>query len=378
MKARRFGAVACLVLAGLAWTPTTRAQDSAPPPEASAPQLSQGQLDQLLAPIALYPDQLLGQMLMAAGYPLEVVDADRWLEDTGNAALRGDDLTTALGQVSWDPSVKSLVQFPQVLHMMDTQLDWTESLGEAFIADPSAVMDSIQRLRRQARTGGKLATNPQEVVTEQDSQIIIAPATDQTVYVPDYEPSVVYGDWAWPDYPPYDFPNDFGPCAYDDFGYCWFGVGIYAPFWGWDRWDWSGRRFYIDRDRYTALNHGRPPMGGGVWQHDPGHRQGVPYSSPAMGEHLQGAATRPDAEARGFPSEDRTRIETIQRAPPVFQSYDRGDDVRAEAERGAFSRGSMLGGGSRGGFGGLGGGFRGGGGGGGFGGFHGGGGRGRR
>src|ERR1700722_17505509 len=96
MRARGLGAVACVVLAGLAWTPSTRAQDPSPPPPVSAPQLSQGQLDQLLAPIALYPDQLLGQMVMAAGYPLEVVDADRWLEDTGNAALRGDDLTAAL------------------------------------------------------------------------------------------------------------------------------------------------------------------------------------------------------------------------------------------------------------------------------------------
>jgi hypothetical protein len=363
MKARRLGAVACAVLVGLAWTPSTRAQDPSPPPQASAPPLSQGQLDQLLAPVALYPDALLGQIVMAAGYPLEVVDADRWLEDTGHAALKGDDLTAALNQVSWDPSVKSLVQFPQVLHMMDTQLDWTESLGEAFIADPAAVTDSIQRLRRRARAAGKLATNPQQVITDQDSQITIAPATDQTVYVPDYEPSVVYGAWAWPDYPPYDFPNDFGPCAYDDFGYCWFGVGIYAPFWGWDSWDWSGRRINIDRDRYAALNHGRQPMGGGVWEHDPSHRQGVPYSSPAMGERLQGGSARAEAEARGYPSEDRTRIESIERAPPVFESYDRGDDVRAEAERGAFSRGSMLGGGPRGGFGGFGG-FRGGGGGG--------------
>ena len=359
MKAKWLGAVVCAVFAGLLLTPSTRAQDPSEPPQASAPQLSQAQLDQMLAPIALYPDDLLGQVVMAAGYPLEVVDADRWLEDTGNAALRGDDLTTALGQVSWDPSVKSLVQFPQVLHMMDAQLDWTEALGEAFIADPSAVMDSIQRLRRQARAGGKLATNPQEVITEQDSQIIIAPATDQTVYVPDYEPSVVYGAWAWPDYPPYDFPNDFGPCAYDDFGYCWFGVGIYAPFWGWDRWDWRNRRIDIDRGRYTGLNHGREPMGGGVWVHDPSHRQGVPYQSPATRDRLQGVSPRPDiAAARGFPSDEGARIQTLERAPPAFESYGRGVDVRTDAERGASSRGSMGGwsGGSRGGGGGFGGG----------------------
>ena len=109
----------------------------AEPSQDSAPHLSQAQLDQMFAPIALYPDDLLGEVVMAAGYPTEVVDADRWLEDTDHAALRGDELSAALDPMPWDPSVKSLVQFPQVLHMMDAQLDWTEALGEAFIADPS-------------------------------------------------------------------------------------------------------------------------------------------------------------------------------------------------------------------------------------------------
>src|SRR5580693_5161598 len=123
MKAKRLGAVVFAVFTGLVLSTSTRAQDTPAPPQASAPQLSQAQLDQMLAPVALYPDDLLGQIVMAAGYPLEVVDADRWLEDSNNAALRGDDLSAALGQMAWDPSVKSLVQFPQVLHMMDAQLD---------------------------------------------------------------------------------------------------------------------------------------------------------------------------------------------------------------------------------------------------------------
>ena len=345
MKAKRLGAVALAVFAGLILTTSTGAQDTSAPSQVSAPQLSQAQLDQMLAPIALYPDDLLGQVVMAAGYPTEVVDADRWLEDTDHAALRGDDLSAALDQVSWDPSVKSLVQFPQVLHVMDAQLDWTESLGEAFIADPDEVMDSIQRLRRQAQAAGKLRSNSQEVITEQDGQIVIEPATAQTVYVPDYEP--------------YDFANDFGPCAYDDFGYCWFGVGVFAPFWGWDRWDWRDRRINIDRDRYAGLNHGRQSIGGGVWAHDPSHRQGVPYHSPAMRDRLQGPSARPDtAAARGYPSGEGARIQTIERAPPAFESYGRGDDARMEAERGAISRGSMggWGGASRGGGGGGGGG----------------------
>jgi len=345
MKAKRLGAVALAVFAGLVLTTSTGAQDTSAPSQVSAPQLSEAQLDQMLAPIALYPDDLLGQVVMAAGYPTEVVDADRWLEDTDNAALRGDALSAALDQVSWDPSVKSLVQFPQVLHMMDAQLDWTESLGEAFIADPSEVMDSIQRLRKQAQAAGKLRSNAQEVVTEQDGQIVIEPANAQTVYVPVYEPREVYGDWAYPDYPPYAFLNDFGPCAYDDFGYCWLDVGIYAPLWGWDRWDWGGRRMHIDPGRYARLNQGREPIGGGVWAHDPSHREGAPYQSRAMGDRFQAASARPDtAAARGYPSDEGARIQTIERAPPSFESYGRGDDVRAEAERGAFSRGSMEGG----------------------------------
>src|SRR5580658_242492 len=140
--------VACLATAALA-------QESTAPPQGQSaaqapPQLAPGQLDQMLAPIALYPDELLGQILMAAGYPIEVVEADRWLQDPANASLTGDQLSAALEQQNWDPSVKSLIAFPQVLNMMNGQLDWTESLGEAFIDNPSAVMDTVQRLRRQA------------------------------------------------------------------------------------------------------------------------------------------------------------------------------------------------------------------------------------
>lgn len=364
MKGKRLGAVAWAVAAGLALTPATRAQDTATPSQFSASPLSPAQFDQLLAPIALYPDDLLGQIVMAAGYPLEVVDADRWLEDSNNAALRGDGLSSALGPMAWDPSVKSLVQFPQVLHMMDVQLDWTESLGEAFVADPSGVMDSVQRLRRQAQAAGKLRSNEQQVVSEQDGQIIIEPATAQTVYVPDYEPGVVYGAWANPDYPPYAFPNDFGPCAYDDFGYCWFGTAIFAPLWGWDRWDWAGRRMDIDQDRFAGLNRGRQPIGGGVWAHDPSHRQGVPYQSTAMRDRLQGPSMERSAAgaARGYPSDEGAGALGIERVPPEYESYGRGDEVRMDAERGAFSRDSMPSAGSRGGWGGSRGGGRSGGG----------------
>jgi len=151
----------------------------------STSRFAPGQLDQMLAPIALYPDTLLSQILMASTYPLEVVQTDRWAQDPNNDALRGDQLTAAVEQQSWDPSVKSLVPFPQILHMMVSNLDWTESLGDAFLYDQGAVMDSVQRLRQSARAAGNLQSTPQEVVTDQDQAIAIAPTGPDIVYVPD-------------------------------------------------------------------------------------------------------------------------------------------------------------------------------------------------
>jgi len=353
--------VTCLAASAVpAQEPAATASDQAAPQ--ALQQFAPGQLDQMLAPIALYPDELLGQVLMAAGYPLEVVEADRWLQDPANAALTGDQLVAALGQQPWDPSVKSLVAFPKVLHMMDGQLDWTESLGEAFIDNPSAVMDEVQNLRGRAEAAGKLRTNAQEVVTDQGGVITIETASAQTVYVPNYQPAVVYGPWLYPDWPPYYFPGFWGDCAFDDFGYCWFGFPIVLPLWGWDHWDWGRRRLDVDRGRYTSLNHGRPPSGGGdAWEHDPSHRASVPYQSPSTRERFQGASSHPGGveSARGYESETRAYAPSNSRLPPAFESYDAGAGARIQAERGQSSRASMSsfggfshGGGGRGGGGG--------------------------
>ena len=400
MKAKWVQTVAGAVIVACLAASVAPAQDPAPPPPTeepaatpadqsapqTPPQFAPGQLDQELAPIALYPDGLLGQVLMAASYPVEVVEADRWLQEPANATLMGDPLAAALDQQSWDPSVKSLVAFPQVLNMMNGQLDWTESLGEAFIADPDAVMDSVQRLRRQAQAAGKLRSGAQETVTDQDGEITIDPASTQTVYVPDYEPSVVYGDWDYPDWPADYFPDYWGDCSFDDFGYCWFGEPFLIPFWGWDHWDWRHHHLDIDRGRFTRLNGGHPPTGAGsTWEHDPTHRGHVPYQSTATRARFQGAPDHPDAVAatRGFPARAGDSAPATSHMPPAFQSYGAGDDVRAEADRGKASRATMpsFGGFSHGG--GFGGFAHGGGGfggfhGGGFGGFHGGGGGGRR
>jgi len=328
----------------LAASPGSEGQPAAPPAQTAQvqPQYSPAQLDQMLAPIALYPDELLGQILGAAGYPLEVVEADRWLEVPSNAALRGDELAAALDQQTWDPSVKSLAPFPQVLHMMDGQLDWTESLGEAFIADPSAVMDSVQRLRRQAEVSGKLRSNAEETVTDQDGVISIEPANSETVYIPDYEPTVVYDPWIYEAYPPFFFPDYFGYCVYDDFGYCWFPIPIIAPLWGWDHWDWRGHRLDIDRRRFTDLNGGRPPIGGDAWKHDPSHRLDVPYQQPALRSQFPGVAASPGAvhASRGYPPAAPAQVPSIAHVPPTYESYGEGNVVREQAERGASSRAS--------------------------------------
>jgi hypothetical protein len=151
------------------------AQTSAPPAQA-APLYTAAQLDQLLAPVALHPDQLLGQILMASTYPLEVVEAARWVEDPNNARLKGDQLAAALQDKDWDPSVKSLAPFPQILRMMDDRLDWMQKLGDAFLSQQNEVMDSVQRLRRQAEEAGTLQSSPQQTVTTQDQTITVEPA----------------------------------------------------------------------------------------------------------------------------------------------------------------------------------------------------------
>ena len=180
--------------------PFARANPNGSPPR--APRLTVDRLDQMLAPIALYPDQLLGEILMAATYPLDAVEAARWLQDPGNASLKGDQLVAALRQQNWDPSVKSLAPFPSILRTMDAKLDWTERLGEAFLADPKAVMDAVQRLRRRARSAGGLVSGPQEIVRTVEEDITIEAPTTEIVYLPVCDPSVAYGAWPYPAYPP--------------------------------------------------------------------------------------------------------------------------------------------------------------------------------
>ena len=287
---------AMLLAASAALVLPAGAQTAPGAPAPVAPIYSAPQLDQMLAPIALYPDDLLGQILMAATYPLEIVQADRWLQNPSNAGLRDNDLAQALQAMPWDASVKSLVAYPQILNWMDNGLDWTEAVGDAFLAQQSDVMDSVQRLRARAQSAGSLSSTPQETINAGDQGIQIASSDPNIEYVPVYNPQAAYGDWPYPDYPPDEF---YAP------GYA-MGTFIAFPilvgFWGWDHWDWRHHRIDIDRgvgpgfrgghdhdghDGHDGRD-GRDGRGPVAWRHDPTHRGGVPYRDPATRSRFEG------------------------------------------------------------------------------------------
>jgi hypothetical protein len=260
-------------------------------------------LDQMVAPIALYPDALLSQILMASTYPLEVIEAYRWVSDSANTALSGPALDAALEAQDWDPSVKSLVPFPDVLKVMNDKLGWMQQLGNAFLSQPQDVMDAVQRLRSQAAAAGNLKANEQQRVVTEQRTIIIQPANPQIVYVPVYDPMVVYGPWAWPGYPPMFF-EPFPRYGIRVGMFSWFSFGIISLYWGWNSFDWHHHYIHIDRDRYDRIWRHREHYPRDHWEHDPYHRRGVAYVDPRLRARFRpnppGApATRIDY--RGYP-----------------------------------------------------------------------------
>src|ERR1700739_4990459 len=204
-----WGRTSLLLFIGLLLPIAAQAHNADPQQASSDEQLLKPEeLDALVSPIALYPDTLLSQILMASTYPLEVVQAQQWTAENKN--LKGDQLKAAVDKQSWDDSVKSLVATPSVLTMMNDKLDWTQKLGDAVLAQQADIMDAIQRLRTKAQANKKLESNKQQNVTmkQQDNKqvIVIEQKDPNTVYVPYYNPSVVYGGWPYPSYPPYYFP----------------------------------------------------------------------------------------------------------------------------------------------------------------------------
>jgi hypothetical protein len=286
-----------------------------PPPDAGQPMFSQQELDQMLAPIALYPDALLSQILMAATYPLEVVQAGRW--SRANPNLKGDRAVNAVAQTHWDPSVKSLVAFPQIIQMMDEKLDWTERLGDAFLSQHPQLMDTVQNLRQRAYAAGNLRSTDQIYVEPQGQTIVVAPANPEVIYVPYYDPMVIYGPWWWPAYPPVYWRP--WPGYYVRPGITlgfFFGVGVPVSahfFFG--AFDWHARHVnvvqvnnyyfnynaYVERKRtiYHVVNVTNNRV---AWGHDPAHRRGVPYRNAALRQQFSRVSVAPEArrDFRGY------------------------------------------------------------------------------
>jgi hypothetical protein len=252
------------------------------------------ELEQLVAPIALYPDALVAQILMASTYPLEIVQAARWSKE--NPGVKEKALEEAMQKQTWDPSVKSLAAFPQVLAMLNEKLDMTQKLGDAFLGQQKDVMAAIQRLRAKAQAAGNLKSGKEQTVaTEQQNGttvIKIEPANPQVVYVPVYNPVVVYGPWPYPAYPPYYYY----PPAYPPGGVFFsFSVGIIVGSALWGGCHWGGGGVYINHNTYNNFN--RTDIKTGDWQHRPEHRKGVEYRDQASRDKF-GGGQRPGVDTR--------------------------------------------------------------------------------
>ncbi len=240
--------------------------------------LSQAEIEQLVAPIALYPDDLLSQIMMASTYPLEVVEAARWVK--AHPDVTGAALATAMENEPWDPSVKSLTVFPDVLAMMNDKLSWMQQLGDAFLAQQEDVLGGVQALRAKADAEGSLKTTKQQTVKREtvtaasggvESVYVIRPTNPEVVYVPVYDPLVVYGSWAYPAYQPYYWY----PPGHRRRPGLWFSAGVGLGYVLWGDVDWRRRNVYINVNRYNRYN--RVKINNNRWKHNARHRKGVPY-----------------------------------------------------------------------------------------------------
>ncbi len=276
-----------------------------PAPTGQQPLLTPAQLDNLIAPIALYPDPLLGQILAASTYPLEVVEVGQWLQQHGN--LHGADLMNAARQQNWDPSVQALVAFPDVVAMLNRDIQWTTDLGNAFLAQQNDVMAAVQTMRVRAQQNGRLSSNGQQTVTTQtqngQSAVVIEPTQPQTVYVPVYDPDYIWGPPAYGYYPPLWYPPisygfGFGPGIYlGGFfpGWIGFGWGGFGLGWGWGLgWFGAGLGLFVNSLFFGHFGlHGfyGGGFGGGryAWAHDPYHRAGVGYANRAVAARYNNA-----------------------------------------------------------------------------------------
>ena len=370
--------VLLLALLFAAWAQDLAAYQAAPAPAQSTQgraylQQTPEQLQQLVAPVALYPDSLVAQILGASTFPEQVVEADRWVQVHHD--LKGNDLAQAVDQQPWDPSVKALTAFPSVLGNMDKNLSWTSCLGDAYYNQQEDVMDAVQVMRQRAQEAGDLKTTPQQTVTSQGSTIIIEPASPEIVYVPAYDPWVVYGDpiVAWQGWYPY--PEIWYEGPYLSFGVG-FGIGYYAGYeWGWHHWgsDWHDRCVIYNHDRYysgsrtfynrNAYYRGDSRRGrtygeqGRYPEHSGEANRNVREDSHLNGgtNNRPGAVTAPPRPFNGNTQAARGYAEPRgQRGlqSDAFSNYDHGGETRGYSSRGSASFGGGAhggGGGSHGG-----------------------------
>ena len=380
--------------------PPSQYQNGPPPDAQNAPPpgtpMSPPQLDDLVAPIALYPDPLLGELLAAATYPIEITEAEQWVRD--HPKWKPSKLMDEAKKQNWDPSVQGLVAFPDVLERLSQNIGWTTQLGNAFLAQQADVMQAVQRMRSQAEAKGTLRSTPQETVTTQDqggqTAISIEPANPDVWYVPNYNPEYVWGPPVYGYYPPLLYPGI-------DVGFGWgpgVDLGLYFGGWGgwgWGGWGWApnwyGGNIFIDHSFFHRYGfehfHDAGPLGHSVWAHNPDHRLGVPYGNRDVAGRFGGARNggvgggEPgrfgDARPQGFNRGEGAAQQHLgnpgfeQRGfdgnHSAFGGYHNGGTTRMQSDHGFSSMGAGRtfggGGGTRsGGFGG-GGGARGGGGG---------------
>ena len=360
------------------------AQEQAPSggqPAAPAPQLKTAdQLDSLVAPVALYPDPLLAQVLAATTYPLEIVQAARWLKE--NSKLKGEELTKAAAKQPWDPSVSALVAFPDALNLLDKNIQWTQDLGNAFLDQQKDVMDAVQRMRKKAKDGGKLATSKEQKVevqtVEKKEVIVIQPSDPQVIYVPSYNPTVVYGAPPVYAYPPVVYPPP-PTGAYIATAAVSFGVGVMmGAMWsgcchggyGWGC-SWGSTNININNNFNTRYGYNniqggnrtniqggnRTNIGSGnsSWQHNPEHRRSVPYNNRDTAQRFngnsRGSSGRVDNRAS---ANDRGRDNAANRGGRDAAANNRGGRDGATDRGQSGARGSQdrvgnrdIGGGNR-------------------------------
>jgi hypothetical protein len=302
--------------------------------QASAAPLSKAQLEQLVAPIALHPDPLLSQMLMASTYPTEVVQAARWAKD--HPGVSGTALEDAMQKQPWDPSVKALTAVPQALQMLNDKLDWTQQLGDAFLGQQAELLAAVQRLRQRAQAAGNLKSTAQQTVNTVAApagtsapagagttpMIAIEPANPEYVSVPVYDPRVVYGDWPYPDYEPYYWY----PAGFTGGGVLAFATAVAVGSAIWGNFDWWRDRVNVNVNRFNQFN--RTKIADNTWRHNPRHRGNVPYRDAKVGQRFGDAGRTAAREAY------RGRADAGRRDLAKTKVGDTGAKAKAAAAKG--------------------------------------------